>query len=58
MTMDDGRIVDVALRGVGAITPTSRRLRSALSKVNYHRQRRWLDNEYLEGTLLLVPDQF
>jgi hypothetical protein len=26
--------------------------------VNYHRRRRWLDNVYLEGTLLLVSDQF
>ena len=29
-----------------------------VGRVNYHRQRRWLDNGYLEGTLLLVADQF
>ena len=33
MKIDDWRIVDVALRGVGATTPTSRRLRSFKNKI-------------------------
>jgi len=36
----------------------SQRQSDGTISVNYHRQRRWLDNEYLEGTLLLVSDQF
>jgi hypothetical protein len=39
-------------------SPPNCKLLVPYRRVNYHRRRRWLDNVYLEGTLLLVPDQF
>ncbi len=45
---------DEDITGYGPLT----RLNRKMPKVNYHRRRRWLDNVYLEGTLLLVSDQF
>jgi hypothetical protein len=36
------------------VYPIDKNFRVLLKQVNYHRQRRWLENEYLEGTLLSV----